>query len=127
MAIYSYTFLKTKSNKVYFARITIDICEEDNLDISTSIISEYSNSNPKTHPEWFSAVQDGLYSVIEHCSNYGEVLNKNIRILGVIGSDVDTTVGAVKCAASMVLWKAIGKNTNELSVGFNCDWTVKYY
>ena len=124
--LHTYKFLRHQFGVTFYASVSIDVVNRKSSHLTGLHINEASQKRRDSEKKWWRAAKHGIEDVLSQYQKMNADLKKDISIVDVIVSPVDTTIGTVQCAASLALWEALGKNVEDLTLEFDNDWRVVF-
>ena len=119
----SYSFLKVKDGRTYFARVFVR-ADSTTTNGNVTIAADAGAGNPHTPNEWLHSAVAGAKAAI---ASYDKLHRgaPAITIMTVMGTEVDTTPNSVEVAAFCAAWKALGGDEDRLKFEFDNEWRVQ--
>ena len=126
-------FLKTETGITFFARVWVDaesagsgIELENALPEATETGS--GEVGRKSEPSWVEAALDGMRDAGESAASGSPTgVGYRLRLIRLVGTAVDTRPGAVRCAAALAAWEAMGLESSPPEPRFDgLDWTLVF-
>jgi hypothetical protein len=109
-----YRFLRTRRGKCSFACVWVDVefggeslTAEDAL--PEQVDREAGEYNQRSAPTWVAAALEGIQAALAHARQVGIVANGcRVTLCKLVGSVIDTREDAIRCAAGLAVWDALG-------------------
>ena len=109
-----YRFLRTRGGKCSFARVWVDVQPGGQiLDVRDALPEQVDREagevNRGSAPTWVVAALEGIRATLVHAQQGGILATGGRAILcKLVGSVIDTREDAIRCAAGLALWDALG-------------------
>jgi len=114
-----YRFLLTKAGRTRFARVEVMITlGGDTLEVTNNLPDK---ADPRSgamargfDPLWEEAALEGIREALDRTGHEGTPgAGCHAALTGLVGALVDTTPDAVRCAAGLAAWRALGLDGPE--------------
>jgi hypothetical protein len=120
-----YRFLQTKGGRCYFAQVwvTVQLGGEtlEAVDaLPERVDPDQGEVNRRTAPTWVTAALDGIRATLAHAQQTG-VLSTGclVTLEKLVGSVIDTGEDAIRCAAGLAVWDALGSPAHAPEAQFD--------
>jgi hypothetical protein len=128
-----YRFLQTKAGRTRFARVEVTVTPGgDSVAVVNDLPEKTAPGSGELarglDPSWETAALDGIREALGRASRNGTPgTGCRVDLVRVIGSLVDTTPDAIRCAAALATWRAFDKAGPEPELFFDGGlWSVRY-
>lgn len=115
-----FTFLQVKEGITHAARVTVS---SDPLIDGVKIAEKAGAQIPSFNTDWLEAARLGAEKALRaHLELGGSRVG--VRVVTVLGTEVDTRRDTVEVAAFCAAWKAFGHNESALKIEYDGQWRV---
>jgi hypothetical protein len=133
--ISEYSFIRSFGGRTRCAKVGVRVTRQADQhgviqSIDNNVSREAGEVNMKSEPSWVTAAMYGATEAVEIASRSGTRKEHYfIEIVKVVGTLLDTTDDAVRCAATIATWRNILPGSSDLTVEFDEDsneWKIKF-
>lgn len=94
--------------------------------IGQQINKSLGEVNAETHSDWINAAIEGVKDTLNYLEKLPQSKSYLVKIVKVVGTEVDTTEDAVRVAAAIATWRAVHPNSLDPKPTFNQFWFVDF-
>jgi len=128
-----YRFLQTKHGKCHFASVCVTVRPGGETIEAVDALPEgvdpdKGEVNRRTAPGWVTAAVEGIRATLEHARQTGVLaLGCTVTLEKLVGSVADTREDAIRCAAGLAVWNALGSPPCAPEAEFHGQsWTLVF-